>query len=122
MVGEIAVAKPVAPELLRRLETLVRLRGAPRATDRRLAPADRAKGRIALAQTDASPRDTALQGQVHVTGQLQTLPGPFGNRLAELAAAPACRLASVFEDRLALQIQLDVAVDAFDVAQQREVG
>ena len=123
VVGEVAVAQPVTPELVGRVEPLQRLRGAARPAEVAVPPGHRAEPGLVLAQVDPPAGDPVLQGQLHVAGQRQLDPvGAAGERLAQLAAAPGGVLGPVGEARHALHLQLDLAVDAGHRPQQRAVG
>ncbi len=123
VVGEVAVAQPVAPELFGRVEPLQRLGGAARPAQVAVAPGQRAEAGLVLAQLQGPARRAVLDRELHVAGQPQLgAVGAEGHRLAQLAAAPARRLGAVGEARQALHLHLDLAVDAGHRPQQRAVG
>ena len=96
------------------------LRGPPRSL---VAPGDGAEAALVFAQVQAAAYGAILDRQLHVAGQPQlgAVLGA-GDRLAQLAAAPARRLEPVAEARQALHLHLDLAVDAGHRPQQRAVG
>ena len=88
MVGEFAVAQPVAPELFGRVEPLQRLGGAARPAEVAVAPGDGAEPGLVLAQPQR-PAGAAPDRELHVTGQAQLgAVDAAGHRLSQLAAAP----------------------------------
>ena len=72
VVGELAVAQPVAPELFGRVEPLQRLGGAARAAEVARSPqVTRAEAALVLAQLQRAAHGPALDRQIHVAGQPQ---------------------------------------------------
>ena len=121
MVGEVAVAQPLAPELAGRLQPLERLGGAARAAQLGV-PVDRAEADSSSRRWIA-PRATSpsmLSSKSVLT--LSSTSSPRATANAQLAAAPGGSLGAVGEAGRALELQVHLAVDAVRDPQQRAVG
>ena len=123
VVGEVAVAQPVAPELFGRVEPLQCLWGAAGPAQVGVTPGDRAESGLVFAKRDLAADGAVLDRQLHVAGQLQgDAVRVMRHRLAQLAAAPPSRLPPVGKARHAFHLHLGVAIDAGHRPQQRAVG
>ena len=124
VVGKLAPVEPVLPVVGGPDQPVVGLVLVLRR--RVLGPRQRAVDDLALLHHVARGRARALEPESQVGRQLQ-VDAAVGVRRGALViavpgVAPLCRLAAVVELRLAVEQQLDLAVDAADHPQQHVVG
>ena len=124
MVGERAVAEPLVPVVGGLDQAVVGLRVGLRAGV--LGERKRHEGGVAVAQGRERSHAGALEADPQVGRQRQLGRPAVGRRdglVVALADVLPVRVAApVVEDRVALQLDLDAAVDAADRAQQHVVG
>ena len=91
-----------------------------------LGPAERDEGGVALAQSGSCPGAAALEAQAQVGGEAQleviALRGGDPYAVTVVAVLPGDRSGAVIELGLALDVHLDLAVDAAHRSQQDVVG
>ena len=123
VIGDACLAEPVAPEARRGGEPgggVVDIGGACEL----LGPGERAERLVARLERVPRPHAVALDAEREVGVQPDRLSGPGG--VGDVAVAvdqrPLARRAAVVEHRLADQLDLDAAVEAFDRAHEHVVG
>ena len=124
MVGELAVAEPLVPEVGGEHEPVVGVVVGLGAAV--VAPRQRDERGVAVAQRGARAGAPALEADAQVGGQRQldglALGAPDRLAVAGPRVLPRDRLAPVVHARLALHVHLDAPVDAAHRAQQHVVG
>ncbi len=123
MVGEAAAGEPVAPVVERGLESVLGI-GAVLGAVQAVPPSERDEPLLALVQGVPGARPVALDPDPQVGDQPQDrLPvARLGRRPVLLDHLPLGRRAPVVEHRLAHRLDLNRALDAFDVPHQHVIG
>ena len=124
VVGEVAVAQPVAPELFGRVEPLERLGGAARAAQARRRPRSsrRSRSRPRAAAACRARRRPRASSSMSLVSCSSVPSAPWATASPSSPPLQLGRLGAVGEARQALHLHLDLAVDAGHRPQQRAVG